>query len=708
MENYASVTPISPPRSFQEHDASLGSSLASPAHPYQHSLQSRREHQDTIKQRPASATTCGDEVGNEQNSSDFPSPAQQAALSTLQDYDNQTIFAWLTGFRSFKPGGDNWFQPACLSPQQLKAISALEDYTDNLISVWLDTVRCSGSFHALHNYYDSSYLAVQRAALTSTRNTWRGSSNTSRSSSSSFGPSVSPYDSCTSPSTQRSSWSRGTFLDLSREPSIDETTASLPFAGAHTHWCFVCENPRGVTTCDGWKRHMKEHETRYPCMPQGRERYTAHGPECVLCGVLNPDERHYDSHKILPCCSNQTLVTRSYTRKSHLISHLKTHDVADGSALAEGWRDTLDKKYFSCGFCITCFHSHTDQLNHIDSAHYKKHQHIREWDSDKVIRGLLLQPGVQESWRNILAVHSQYIGSGFRWSPATAKSLQLRLEKREETANNLALAAFNESTYDWIQNTQLDSMPVAGFSNQDLSIHHNLPIIQPQATLAQMHVTPNQSSVYNGGMMNTAFQAQNPAWGSIATSHFSPGAVNANPTAYRNNSSRELMMTDRAQRDMELGLPSCSSNAWAPPQLPSHVPCDGSTSAHSDACDGQTAVSSSLTADGNWHAYSSPKPLVGQSGHQQNTSAGRTRTIAATQPTSSGFSCPASPLTPAISFPRRNDSSSLLATPTKQPSRTKLKDHYDIDTEADMDINLDHIQYFMREEGHTRSEKRRR
>lgn len=146
MENYASVTPISPPRSFQEHDASLGSSLASPAHPYQHSLQSRRGHQDTINQRPASATTCGDEVGNEQNSSDFPSPAQQAALSTLQDYDNQTIFAWLTGFRSFRPGGDNWFQPACLSPQQLKAISALEDYTDNLISVWLDTVRCSGQY----------------------------------------------------------------------------------------------------------------------------------------------------------------------------------------------------------------------------------------------------------------------------------------------------------------------------------------------------------------------------------------------------------------------------------------------------------------------------------------------------------------------------------------------------------------------------------
>ena len=105
------------------------------------------------------------------------------------------------------------------------------------------------------------------------------------------------------------------------------------------------------TTCDGWKRHMKEHETRYPCMPQGREIYTAQGPECVLCGDLNPDERHYSLHKILPC-SIKPLAARSYTRKSHLITHLKTHGISDGFALAEEWRDTLDKKYFSCGFCL--------------------------------------------------------------------------------------------------------------------------------------------------------------------------------------------------------------------------------------------------------------------------------------------------------------------------------------------------------------------
>lgn len=292
---------------------------------------------------------------------------------------------------------------------------------------------------------------------------------------------------------------------------------------------------------------MKEHETRYPCMPQGREVYTSQGPECVFCGDLNPDERHYNFHKVLPC-SKKSLAARSYTRKTHLIHHLKTHGIPDGSALAEEWRDTLDKKFFSCGFCIACFQSHTDQLNHIDNAHYKKNQNISEWDSNTIILGLLHQPRVQESWRNILKAYPEFNDLGFRWSSAAVKKLQLRLEKSEETANNLALAAFNESTYDWTGNTQIKYMPAVGFTNQDTNAPSNLPIVWPQASPAQMPFTPSQSSIYDGTMMKSPVQTPFQAWRSIATSHISPVVPNANPTAYQNNSSQELMITNRPQK----------------------------------------------------------------------------------------------------------------------------------------------------------------
>lgn len=152
MENYAPVPPNSPPPFFQEDDAPIGSSLASPAHSYQQS-QPRPRYHDTINQPPTSATISEGQVGSERNLSDFPSISQQAALTALQDHDNGTVLAWLTGFRSFRPGGQNWFQPNCLSPQQLGAVSALKECSDNHVSTWLEFVRRGGPYMSqCHTY----------------------------------------------------------------------------------------------------------------------------------------------------------------------------------------------------------------------------------------------------------------------------------------------------------------------------------------------------------------------------------------------------------------------------------------------------------------------------------------------------------------------------------------------------------------------------
>ena len=51
---------------------------------------------------------------------------------------------------------------------------------------------------------------------------------------------------------------------------------------------------------------------------------------------------------------------------------------------------------------------------------------------------------------------------------------------------------------------------------------------------------------------------------------------------------------------------------------------------------------------------------------------------------------------------------SLGNQPRKQPSRSKLKDYYDIDTDADIDLDMDFLQRLMREEGSMRSERRSR
>lgn len=161
MEDYAPVAAISPPRSFQEHDAPLGSSSASPAHSFPPPLQSHRRYHDSINQPPPPRTTSEEKAFSEQNFPDIPSVYQQAALAVLQDYDNATIFAWLTGFRSFRPGGENWFQPRRLSRQVVEAISALKDCADSLVSAWLDAIRCGGNYPS-HRWANSQPLMTWR------------------------------------------------------------------------------------------------------------------------------------------------------------------------------------------------------------------------------------------------------------------------------------------------------------------------------------------------------------------------------------------------------------------------------------------------------------------------------------------------------------------------------------------------------------------
>lgn len=139
MENYDPVAANPPPPS---HDASLGS----PAHSYQASLQSDQSYHDIISQTPLSITASKDEVGVDHALSHFPSTSQRAALAALQGYDNGIIFAWLTGIRSFKLGGQNWFQPECLSTQQQEAISALKHCPDSLLTAWLEAARYDGQF----------------------------------------------------------------------------------------------------------------------------------------------------------------------------------------------------------------------------------------------------------------------------------------------------------------------------------------------------------------------------------------------------------------------------------------------------------------------------------------------------------------------------------------------------------------------------------
>ena len=273
----------------------------------------------------------------------------------------------------------------------------------------------------------------KRSTASSFRSTRKSSARSSLRSSFGLTDTSSPLGNSTCHSSPRSSLGQGT---LSRLEEVEHTHK-------YTRWCTYGEHPGPFTTCDGWKRHEKEHEIVFVCMPNGLVENNGSGPYCALCGVCNPPPAHLDVHQA-STCTEGAKVTR--TRQSNLAKHLtSSHGILDDDAIerAQRWRLKSNKKAYACGFCIKFFSSLTDRLNHIDHEHWSNGETMESWSLTTLIRGLLLQPGVNEAWQYLLATSEPSLPeSSFTWELPTAEGLQLRLELCDEAPQQLASAAF--------------------------------------------------------------------------------------------------------------------------------------------------------------------------------------------------------------------------------------------------------------------------
>ena len=388
-----------------------------------------------------------------------PSSDQQNAVAILQRFPIPTVSALLAAFRSssqFTGIADH------LSLQEQKSLFSLKGCPEPLVFQWLNSGRSRGE-------YPTTRILVSRLmAIIGISTTSQESRSTDfstqglglprapdlyRAPSSNLHPSTAVLDGPllfrTDPTICSTSMSQCGSLPFVDQPGSVPIHGQGPVATAyndHLHWCVVCDDPGEIKTCDGFKRHMREHETGFYCMLKGPVVDTENRPKCVFCNVLHPDSEHLGTHNIY-LCINKSLADRSYSRKELLAKHLKHHGIVEASLLADQWRYTTNKKSFACGFCGSYYDSLVEQINHIDVMHYRFLENINNWDSNKAIRGLLSQPGMKDCWRILLATNPYLLGSSLTWKPTLAKALQLRLERSEETSETLFTAAIDQSNY---------------------------------------------------------------------------------------------------------------------------------------------------------------------------------------------------------------------------------------------------------------------
>ncbi|KAL2038244.1 hypothetical protein N7G274_008893 [Stereocaulon virgatum] len=325
-------------------------------------------------------------------------PYPPTAIETLRKIDKDKVFDSLALVRSY-------------SNEELGAFLALRSWPNDSIREWFQSGHGSANANVINTRQASDLMAAQPQSPYRSDpqpSTQQGSSHLSSTGSFSLQSSCS---NCIIPDTRRGRRSRGHQAPgIPQEDFPSDKISTSTIISDHVHWCTICEQPRQYETCDGYKRHEKEHETRFICMPFGAVEYKNGSSHCTLCGGLNPTPRHLQSHQLGSCTQN----TRSFPRKSLLVNHLKAHGAKAGEALAERWRRPTEKRAFACGFCVQLFSTMVDRLNHID-AHFKNRQHIHDWDANKVIEGLLRQPGLNEYWRQIVSSNAHIASSGFTW-----------------------------------------------------------------------------------------------------------------------------------------------------------------------------------------------------------------------------------------------------------------------------------------------------
>lgn len=117
---------------------SSGSSIVAPTSPYQPAVPAQLVQQSFLLQ-------SNTHIDLSLIINHSPSPEQQDAVAILQLFPDDSIFAWLRGFRSFFRG-EELFNPSQIPPQQRLAVSALKDCPDDLVLEWVTLARFIGQY----------------------------------------------------------------------------------------------------------------------------------------------------------------------------------------------------------------------------------------------------------------------------------------------------------------------------------------------------------------------------------------------------------------------------------------------------------------------------------------------------------------------------------------------------------------------------------
>ncbi|KAG5745110.1 hypothetical protein H9Q70_012200 [Fusarium xylarioides] len=143
---------------------------------------------------------------------------------------------------------------------------------------------------------------------------------------------------------------------------------------------FCCDSFR---TKYDWARHEKSLHLNlqgWRCAPFGgtvmsSETGRAH---CAYCNVLDPSTEHLDSHDDNICQKQGRPI---FSRKDHLIQHLRLVHHVDTLPLIDSWKDEGPPVSSRCGFCDTQMQTWQERVDHL-TKHFRKGATMDDWKGE--------------------------------------------------------------------------------------------------------------------------------------------------------------------------------------------------------------------------------------------------------------------------------------------------------------------------------------
>ncbi|KAF4964204.1 hypothetical protein FSARC_7838 [Fusarium sarcochroum] len=131
-----------------------------------------------------------------------------------------------------------------------------------------------------------------------------------------------------------------------------------------------------------WQRHEKTLHLsleQWECSPSGPFHLNQQGePECVYCGLVNPEHAHFEMHNH-DLCHEREREERTFYRKDHMRQHLRlVHGSQFSKSPMEAWRFKVENVKSRCGFCDITMTTWSDRANHL-AEHFKEGKTMADW-----------------------------------------------------------------------------------------------------------------------------------------------------------------------------------------------------------------------------------------------------------------------------------------------------------------------------------------